>query len=270
MKLLSYERADGTWAVGALGADGVHHVAEGSLLDFIRSGNTPQLGEKVTGTPRTRLGLRPPKLFCIGRNYADHASELGNPMPTKPLVFAKYPTCVIEDGDLIRWRADITQQVDWEVELAVVISKDARDVREDRAYDVVFGYTVANDVSARDLQNSEGQWTRAKGMDTFCPLGPVIVTQDELPDPHTLDLETRVNGERMQYANTRQMHFRIPFLIAYLSQTFTLEAGDVILTGTPAGVGSGMKPPRFLADGDEVRVSVQGIGALTNRCAVLR
>lgn len=270
MKLLSYERADGTWAVGAQETDGIYHVAEGSLLEFIRSGGIATRGDKVAGAPRTRLGLRPPKLFCIGRNYADHGSELGNTIPSKPLVFSKYPTAVIENGEAIRWRADLTQQVDWEVELVVVIGKEARNVREEAAYDVVFGYTVANDISARDLQNSEGQWTRAKGMDTFCPLGPVIVTKHDIPDPHALDLQTHVNGEVMQHANTRQMHFKIPFLIAYLSQTFTLEAGDVILTGTPSGVGSGMKPPRFLADGDEVRVTVQGIGTLSNRCVVER
>lgn len=212
--------------------------------------------------------LRPRKILCVGRNYAEHAAEMKNELPSKPLIFSKYSTSIIGPGDVIRWSTDITQQVDWEGELAVVIGKTARNIREEDAYEHVFGYTIANDVSARDLQSSESQWSRAKGHDTFCPIGPCIVTRDDIPDPHNLRITTTVNGETMQNGHTGDMIFKIPYLVAYLSRTFTLQPGDLILTGTPAGVGKGMNPPRFLKDGDEVRVTIEGIGTLVNTCAI--
>jgi 2-keto-4-pentenoate hydratase/2-oxohepta-3-ene-1,7-dioic acid hydratase in catechol pathway len=215
-----------------------------------------------------RAPLRPSKIMCVGRNYAAHAAELGNDVPERPLIFAKYPTCVIGAGETIRWRTEITDQVDWEGELAVIIGKTAKRISEDQAFEHIFGYTVANDVSARDLQSTEGQWTRAKGHDTFCPLGPVVVTRDEIPDPHNLRISTMVNGETKQDSTTGNMFFKVAYLVAYLSQTFTLEAGDIILTGTPAGVGKGMKPPQFLHNGDTVSVTIEGIGTLTNGCVV--
>jgi len=167
--------------------------------------------------------LLPRKILCVGRNYAEHAAEMKNEVPSKPLIFSKYSTSVIGSGELIRWSTDVTQQVDWEGELAVVIGKTARNIREEDAYDHIFGYTIANDVSARDLQSSESQWSRAKGHDTFCPIGPCIVTLDELPDPHNLRITTEVNGETMQDGHTGDMIFKIPYLVAYLSRTFTLE-----------------------------------------------
>lgn len=215
-----------------------------------------------------RAPLRPGKMLCVGRNYAEHAAELGNSLPDKPLIFAKYPTSVIGAGEAIRWRTEITNEVDWEGELAVVIGHEARQVTEAEALNYVFGYTVANDISARDLQATEGQWVRAKAQDTFCPLGVVVVTRDEIPDPHNLGISTRVNDEVMQDGNTSDMFFKVPYLVAYLSQTFTLEPGDIILTGTPSGVGKGMKPPRYLRDGDTVSVTIEGIGTLTNVCRV--
>ncbi|NDJ60422.1 MAG: fumarylacetoacetate hydrolase family protein, partial [Chloroflexi bacterium] len=215
--------------------------------------------------------LQPGKIIGIGLNYGDHAAETGKQPPAEPLVFAKLPSSVIGPDEPIMWRPAITQQVDWEVELGVVIGKRARAVSPGDAYDHIFGYIVANDITARDLQDNSpgGQWISAKGMDTFCPLGPCLVTRSDIEDPHALALKTTVNGAVMQDGNTRDMLFKIPDLIAYCSQRFTLEPGDVLLTGTPAGVGRAKNPPRFLADGDTVTVSVEGIGAMTNTCRVI-
>jgi 2-keto-4-pentenoate hydratase/2-oxohepta-3-ene-1,7-dioic acid hydratase in catechol pathway len=164
----------------------------------------------------------------------------------------------------------VTTQVDWEAELAVVIGRRAKDVSEADALSYVYGYTVGNDVSARDLQlKVDTQWTRGKSLDTFCPLGPYIVTRDEIADPQNLAVKTTVNDEVMQDSNTKHMIFKIPQLIAYCSQMFTLEPGDIIMTGTPSGVGMGRTPPRFLADGDVVTVSVEGIGEVSNPCKVI-
>ncbi len=181
-------------------------------------------------------------------------------------MFSKLPNSVIGTGDTITWSEAVTQQVDWEAELAVVIGKRAAQVSVEDAMKFVYGYTAANDITARDLQETEPQWVRGKGMDTFCPLGPVIVTKNEIPDPHALALTTTVNGETMQNGNTGDMIHRVDALVSYISQWITLEPGDVILTGTPSGVGKGMKPPRFLKDGDVVAVTVEGIGTLTNPC----
>lgn len=211
--------------------------------------------------------LRPGKIIAIGRNYAEHAQETGNEPPPRPLIFAKFPSAVIDPGAAICWDPAITQEVDWEVELAVVIGRRARHVAEADALQYVFGYTVGNDVSARDLQlRMDGQWTRGKSLDTFCPLGPVIVTRDEIEDAQALRLTTEVNGERMQDGNTRDMIFKVAYLIHYCSQMFTLEPADVLLTGTPEGVGEGQKPKRYLQDGDVVRCRVEGIGTLENPC----
>jgi len=213
--------------------------------------------------------LQPGKILAIGRNYAEHARELGNEAPSEPLVFAVMPSAVIADGDLIEWEADMTAQVDWEGELAVIIGQTARRVSAAEALDYVFGYTIANDVSARDLQTRDKQWTRAKGLDTFCPLGPVVVTADEIPDPQRLRIATTVDGVEMQNGSTADMIFDVRFLIAYLSRAFTLNPGDIILTGTPSGVGKAQNPPQFLGEGSVVSVAIEGIGKLTNRCRVL-
>ena len=204
---------------------------------------------------------RPGKIVAIGLNYMDHARESGMEPPSKPLVFCKFTTSVIGDGDEIRIPRGLTERVDWEVELAVVIDREARDVSEQDALSYVRGYTVANDVSARDLQFSDVQWVRAKSLDTFCPLGSELVQVD---DPQNLRVTTKVNGELLQDSNTSQMIFGVAELISFCSHSFTLEPGDVILTGTPWGVGEFMDPKRSLKHGDVVEVEVEGVGKLTN------
>jgi 2-keto-4-pentenoate hydratase/2-oxohepta-3-ene-1,7-dioic acid hydratase in catechol pathway len=211
--------------------------------------------------------LRPSAIVCIGLNYADHVRESGMETPKRPLVFAKLPQSVIGPDEAIAIDASVTEQVDWEVELAVVIGEIARNVPVERALDHVFGYTVANDVSARDLQFSDGQWVRAKSLDTFCPLGPAVVSADEIPDPQALALRTRVNGELVQDSSTSEMIFGVAELIAFCSRSFTLRPGDVLLTGTPWGCGAFMDPPRFLAPGDTVETEVEGVGTLVNPVA---
>lgn len=206
---------------------------------------------------------RPPKVICIGLNYRDHAEETGMAIPTVPTVFAKFPNTVIGPGHPIVLPKNSTKP-DYEAELAVVIGKGGRHISESEWLDHVFGYTVLNDVSARDFQLATSQWMIGKTFDTFCPIGPEIVTADEIEDPHALGISTTVGGELLQNSNTGNLIFRIPQLIAHLSSVFTLEPGDVIATGTPAGVGFARKPPRFLRPGDEVTVAVEGIGALTN------
>lgn len=272
MKLVTFKKLDGRAVVGELRDDELYSLGTNlSMKEIAAEGTLPTRDEafKVMKHNGITMPLRPSKLLAVGRNYAEHAAELNNELPKKPLIFAKYPTCVIGDGDVIQWQQSITQMVDWEGELCVVIGKTAQRISEAEAYDHIFGYTIANDVSARDLQDNDKQWTRAKGHDTFCPLGPAIVTKDDIPDPHNLRIVTKVNGEVMQDGNTRDMIFKIPYLVSYLSQTFTLEAGDLILTGTPSGVGKGMNPPRFLGQGDEVSVEIEGIGTLTNTCQIL-
>ena len=210
--------------------------------------------------------VRPSKIIAIGQNYYDHVREQNAAMPDRPIVFTKFPTTIIGPGDEIRWEPALSDKIDWEAELAVVIGRTARRVRSEAAYDYVFGYTVANDVTARDIQRSDGQWVRGKSLDTFCPLGPWIVTRDEIPEPHGLPIRTHVNGQVMQNSHTDQLIFRVPTLIEFLSRAFTLLPGDLILTGTPPGVGAYGNPQVFLKDGDVVTVEVEGIGSLTNPC----
>jgi 2-keto-4-pentenoate hydratase/2-oxohepta-3-ene-1,7-dioic acid hydratase in catechol pathway len=206
---------------------------------------------------------RPPKIICIGLNYSDHAAEGRNPVPEVPPVFAKFATALIGHGQPIVLPRS-SSKTDYEAELAVVIGRGGRYIPEERWREHVFGYTITNDVSARDVQSATSQWTMGKSFDTFAPMGPAIVTADEIPDPHALDMELTLNGTVMQRSNTQNMIFRIPRLIAYLSSVLTLEAGDIIATGTPAGVGFARKPPRWLQPGDECRITIQGIGELMN------
>jgi 2-keto-4-pentenoate hydratase/2-oxohepta-3-ene-1,7-dioic acid hydratase in catechol pathway len=186
------------------------------------------------------------------------------PVPEAPVIFAKFPTAVIGPNEPIPIDAELTQRVDWEVELAAVIGKRLGRVSAAEALDGVFGYTVANDVSARDLQASDGQWVRAKSIDGFCPLGPVIATADEIADPQQVALRTTVNDEVMQDSSTAEMLFGVAELIEFCSRSFVLEPGDLLLTGTPWGCGEFMDPPRSLAPGDEVVVSAAGVGELRN------
>jgi 2-keto-4-pentenoate hydratase/2-oxohepta-3-ene-1,7-dioic acid hydratase in catechol pathway len=208
--------------------------------------------------------IRPGKVVAIGLNYADHVRETGLTTPTQPLIFSKWPTCVIGNGDRIEIDRSLTERVDWEAELAVVIGSRARRVTEDQALGHVFAYTVANDVSARDLQFGDGQWVRGKSLDTFCPLGPEFVTADEVPDPQALAITTRVAGDLVQDSSTSEMIFSVAQIVAFCSRNFTLEPGDVILTGTPWGCGEFADPKRSLQDGDLVQCEVAGIGVLEN------
>ncbi len=225
---------------------------------------------QADGVPISELNLeaplpRPGKIVAAGRNYPDHVTEEGSIPPPAPLLFAKWPTAVVGPGEDIRWDPALTSQVDYEAELGVVIGRRTRRVAEKEALDYVLGYTCVNDVSARDLQFGDGQWVRGKSLDTFCPLGPVIVTADEI-DPGNLAISCRVNGLEVQSASTSEMFFPVARLISYFSESFTLEPGDLIATGTPGGVGAFRQPPRYLADGDRVTVSLEGIGDLTNTC----
>lgn len=208
-------------------------------------------------------------ILCVGRNYADHAAELGNKTEERPLIFTKSPASAILSADeiVIPRICQEREQTDFEGELAVIIGKPCRDVPERDALSHVLGYCCANDVSARwwQKEGSGGQFVRGKSFDTFCPLGPRITPAADVPDPQALTLVTRVNGEEMQRAPTSLMLFPVAFLIAELSRGATLPAGTVLLTGTPAGVGAGRKPPRFLKDGDTVEVEITGLGTLKNR-----
>ena len=204
---------------------------------------------------------RPGKILCIGLNYRDHAAESKMQIPEKPVVFSKFSTAVIGPGEPVVIPST-SQQVDYEAELAVVIGRRAKHVSADRAYEYVLGYTAFNDVSARDFQFSDGQWQRGKSCDTFAPMGQTIVTTDEITDPHKLSIKLTLNGNVMQDSNTDQLIFGVPALIEFISESITLEPGDVIATGTPSGVGFARKPPVFLKPGDQMEVLVQGIGGL--------
>jgi 2-keto-4-pentenoate hydratase/2-oxohepta-3-ene-1,7-dioic acid hydratase in catechol pathway len=288
MRLISH-RVDGHPRLAVVLADGraIDTAAIGSALpttmaDLIDGGEGALAGLRgaVDGAPAgggaslDSLDLAAPlgrigKIIAVGKNYRDHAAEEGVAPPTEPLLFAKFPSSVIGHDQQIAWRMSDTTNVDWEAELAVVIGRRARDVSRRHALDVVLGYTCLNDVSARDLQFGDGQWVRGKSLDTFCPVGPWLVTADEVPDPGSLPIRCLVDGEVVQEASTADMIFDVPALISFCSRFMTLEPGDVIATGTPAGIGAFRDPPRYLADGQEVVVEIDGIGRLRNVCRVL-
>ena len=207
--------------------------------------------------------LHPQKLIGIGLNYRDHAEESRIPIPKTPLLFGMYANAIIgPDAAIVVPPA--TQQVDYEAELAVVIGSRARNVTPEDALDYIAGYTIVNDVSARDLQFGDKQWTRGKSIDTFAPMGPCLVTRSELGSADGLDIELRLNGQRLQKSNTRNLIFNAPALVSFISKTMTLYPGDVISTGTPSGVGYVRKPPIFLKHGDTVEIEITGIGVLRN------
>ena len=206
---------------------------------------------------------RPGKIVCVGLNYRDHAEEQGVDLPERPLLFAKWPNTLIGPGEPIVL-PPIAREVDYEAELGVVIGERARAVPRERALDVVAGYVCFNDVSARDLQFSDGQWTRGKSLDTFGPVGPALVPAEAVPDPQALGIRCRVNGEVLQDSTTANMVFSVAEIIAFTTEAIELEPGDLIATGTPAGVGVFRRPKRLLQDGDEVTIEIDGIGALTN------
>jgi 2-keto-4-pentenoate hydratase/2-oxohepta-3-ene-1,7-dioic acid hydratase in catechol pathway len=205
---------------------------------------------------------RPGKIVCVGLNYKDHAEEQGVDLPAAPLFFAKYTTALIGPGDPIVIPPVVTK-CDYEAELGVVLGSTVRNVSKENALEAVAGYLVANDVSARDLQFADGQWTRGKSPDTFCPVGP-LVSAAEVPDPHVLAIRAILNGETMQDSSTANLIFGIDEIISYAAQTSTLEAGDLILTGTPAGVGVFRDPQRLLQPGDEITIEIDSVGSLTN------
>jgi 2-keto-4-pentenoate hydratase/2-oxohepta-3-ene-1,7-dioic acid hydratase in catechol pathway len=263
----------------AVNGEGRYGVVEGSGPEGPRgngaapAADSPEIAElaghplgaiesiRFTGTRYPLADVRllapvlPGKVVAIGRNYAAHVREMGNEMPDEPVIFLKPSTSVIGPADAIIRPVGLSQRVDFEGELAVVIGKIARNVPAERALDVVFGYTCANDVTARDLQKKDGQWARAKGFDTFCPLGPWVETE---LDPADLEITTTVNGEKRQHSRTSLLLHHVPALIAHVTAVMTLLPGDVLLTGTPDGVGP-------LERGDQVSVTIEGIGTLTNR-----
>jgi 2-keto-4-pentenoate hydratase/2-oxohepta-3-ene-1,7-dioic acid hydratase in catechol pathway len=208
----------------------------------------------------------PGKVVCVGLNYVEHVEEGGQERPENPVLFSKFPTAITGPESDVAWDPELTEEVDYEVELALVVGERARRVDPADATDHLAGYTVANDVSARDLQFADDQWVRGKSLDTFCPLGPAIVTPEEIGDPEDCSMWTDLNGERLQDSTTGNLIFGIDELVSFCSDAFTLEPGDVILTGTPPGVGAFRDPPVYLEDGDEVTVGVEGIGELTNYC----
>ena len=219
--------------------------------------------------PLEAVSLAPPvpdpsKIVCCGLNYADHCREQNIDLPKNLVLFSKFSTALIGYGDAITWKAGTSQQVDYEAELAFIIGKRARNVPVEDAYNYIAGYTIANDVSARDVQFGDGQWIRGKSFDTFCPLGPALVTADEIGDPHSLAIRCRVNGHLLQDSNTAELVFKVPQILSFISQTATLLPGDIVLTGTPAGVGVFRDPQIFLHPGDQVEVEIDKLATLHN------
>jgi 2-keto-4-pentenoate hydratase/2-oxohepta-3-ene-1,7-dioic acid hydratase in catechol pathway len=261
MKLVSY--------VGGFGRlDGDVVVPMGDDLVAFLAGAPVVEGER---TPYREVRAvapvpRPGKIVCVGLNYRDHAAETGTPVPTEPVLFAKFANSVVGDGATVGI-PPATTEVDWEAELGVVIGSTTRRVTPERALDHVAGYVVLNDLSARDLQRRGGQWTRGKAVDGFLPMGPYLVTADEVPDPQALGIRCAVNGQTVQDSSTGQMVFGVAELVSTISRTMTLEPGDCIATGTPPGVGMAMTPPRYLTSGDVVTVEIDGLGTLTTTMA---
>ncbi len=264
MRLLAYRR-DGELRFGHQTDAGIVDLGAGDVMNVIRDGIPVRDGETIDPASveiQAPIG-RPGKIVCIGLNYADHCREQGNEPPAYPKLFAKFANAVNRPGGIVR-RPAATEKLDLECELAVVIGQGASGIGPEEAMEHVFGYTILNDVSMRDLQREDQQWLRAKGSDGFAPTGPVVVTADEIRDPHALRMSSSVNGETWQASSTAEMVFDVPSLIAFVSRTMTLEPGDVIATGTPAGVGHYHQPPRYLVDGDLVRCQIEGIGVLEN------
>jgi 2-keto-4-pentenoate hydratase/2-oxohepta-3-ene-1,7-dioic acid hydratase in catechol pathway len=234
-------------------------VKNAARVETLPRGSVLSLADVTIGSPIPRPG----KIVCVGLNYRDHAAESNMPVPSSPVTFSKYVTSVTGSGRPIVLPRS-SQQVDYEAEMAVVIGRRAKHVPIERAFDHVLGYMNFNDVSARDFQFADGQWQRGKACDTFAPMGPFILTSDFAGDPHALRIRLRLNGQTMQDSSTAQLIFGVDHIVSFLSQTVTLEPGDVIATGTPPGVGFARKPPVFLKAGDVVEVEVDGLGVLSN------
>lgn len=270
-------KQDDAWAIAVDQGNGWRLAPEidagnaTAVVDALAAARSVKLGEPIPDLAQLTLGsplVRSGKIIAVGLNYADHIREAGLARPERPLLFAKFPSSVVGPYDPVVIEPDLTDQGDYEAELGVVIGRLARRVDEPAALDYVFGYLVANDVSARDWQKVDVQLSRSKSMDTFCPLGPWITTRDVVQDPNALWIRSWVNGEPRQDSTTTEMIFSVAELIAFCSQTMTLEPGDVILTGTPHGVGFAMDPPEFLEPGDVVRCEVEGLGYIENRVSL--
>ena len=291
MRLVTFQDRKGP-RMGALVGEEIADVTASApglpktIVGYCGGDRLEELRKAVAGAPRLRLAdvrllapfPRPAKnIFCVGKNYHEHAKEFhdsgfdasagASAVPDLPIIFTKAATTVIGPGEPIPGSSDPTQSVDYEGELAVVIGKGGRGIRKADAYAHVFGYTIINDVTARTLQHAHKQWFLGKNLDGFCPMGPCVVTADEVPDVSKLHLETRVNGEVRQSADVSDLIFDIPTLIETISGVMTLEPGDLIATGTPVGVGIGFKPPKYLKAGDTVAITIEPIGTLTNPVA---
>ena len=282
MKLLNYlTKNNNDWRLGVLTAQGIVDVASTAFMHQLQVPTTMEavIAEGTAGLTAViekatqfveetavTIGpcvLNPEKILCIGLNYKKHAEEAGSAIPETPVLFSKFNNSLAGQGEPIPLPKNAVQY-DYEVELGVVIGKEARYVSEADAMDYVFGYCTANDLSVRDLQFASSQWLLGKTLDKFMPIGPYLVTEDDVADPHNLTLSTWVNGELRQNSNTNDLLFNIPQIIHYVSQYFTLKPGDIISTGTPEGVVLGMSPQNWLVPGDEVSVEIEGLGRLTN------
>ena len=280
MRYVTYSDASGKQRPGVLEGNSVRPFGAGvaSLDAFIALDASARATElKGIGAPialssvKLHSPLHPTKnIFCVGRNYLAHAEEGARArnedlkLPTVPTFFTKAPTAIADPDATLNLSGSVSKQYDWEAELAIVIGKRCKDVPEDKALDVIFGYTCLNDATARDLQRAHVQWFKGKSLDDLCPIGPWIVDAAEMGDAQNKNIALRVNGKTMQSSNTKNMIFSLKRIIAELSRGMTLEPGDVIASGTPEGVGFAMEPPQFLADGDVMEVDVEGIGVLKN------
>lgn len=258
---------DGAWIpVSTLGVDAPDTPALIASARTVQARLAEGLGEPVSGEVTLKCPVvNPTKVIAVGLNYMDHIRETDAEVPERPVLFAKFPNTLNGPYDDVIVNPELTEQGDYEVELAVIVGRQTRDVDEENALDSVFGYAIANDVSARDWQQKENYPDRSKGFDTFCPVGPWITTSEAVSDPQDLALRSLVNGEVRQESNTKEMIFPVARLVSYLSTTMTLNPGDLIITGTPHGVGFVMEPPRFLGDGDVVRCEIAGLGHIENR-----
>lgn len=282
MRFVTYRTPDGRTAPGVLEGDAVRTISTPSLRDYIALAPHERIAWHSSDDPIPlkdvvlEAPLHPPRnVFCVGRNYLEHAKEGARAagrefkLPDVPTFFTKATTAVTGPGATLRLHESVSHEYDFEAELAIVIGTRCRDVAEDAALYAVFGYTALNDVTARDLQRAHGQWFKGKSLDDCCPIGPWIVTPEEIGDPQALRIGFRLNGVEKQRSNTSHMIFPIPRLIAELSRGLTLLPGDAIATGTPEGVGFARTPPEFLADGDVMEVEIERIGVLRNAVAIV-
>lgn len=278
MRLVTYTTPTNETRTGALIDGAVRDVsAAGDAVKIMSDAATRQSAVELAAkaapvaSAKLRAPFVPRSFICIGLNYMDHVRETNATAPTRPVIFAKFANALAGPGDVVSWHADASSEVDYEAELGVVIGKPAHRVAKADALSYVGGYTCVNDISARDLQLSDSgkQWVLGKTLDGFCPIGPALVTADEVADPQALDIKCILNGQTVQHSNTKEMIFDIATLIAHLSQFITLMPGDLIATGTPFGVGMSRTPKLWLKDGDTVTIEIESVGALTNTCRVM-